>query len=87
MAIANSIQIFRQACQKLRESLDQGTPLSKLEYRILRSTIFLLLVDLDRHVHDGRLHTEPGSDAWVRQKPAAGLSQSGQESFHEAPQQ
>jgi hypothetical protein len=94
MAKPNDIHVFREACQKLRESLGQGTPLSKLDYRILRSTIFLLLVDLDRHVNDGRLHTESGSDAWVRQKQAPGHSRQdaaqshrGQESSHEAQQQ
>lgn len=39
---------FSAECRKLREVLDEGIPISELDYRILRSNIVLLLADLER---------------------------------------
>lgn len=45
MATAES---FAAECRGLREVLNQGVPVSELDYRILRSNIVLLMADLER---------------------------------------
>jgi len=54
MATAES---FAVECRGLREVLNQGLPVSELDYRILRSNIVLLLADLERF---GRPEQAPG---------------------------
>ena len=41
-------ETFGAECRRLREALNDGIPLTELDYRILRSNIVLLLADLER---------------------------------------
>lgn len=68
-------ETFGAECRRLRASLDEGAPISEMDYRILRSNIVLLLADLerygrpDRHAADAtaffsqNLRTSPGPEA------------------------
>jgi hypothetical protein len=49
MIPAEQLQRFSRECLLLRKALQDGTVLTELDYRILRSNISMLLSDLERH--------------------------------------
>lgn len=49
MIPAEQLQRFSRECLLLRKALQDGTALTELDYRILRSNISMLLSDLEKH--------------------------------------